>query len=537
MLAHALPLIAAALFPAGQAAQPGEVRIRYGLYAPEPPVLSVEANLVELAVTVRDGQGHATGGFSASDFQILDNGRPRPVSFFSELKAPAPAAGPTASPSAPASAPPARSIALFVDDTHINLFGLGKAKAAAQKFIENFMLPTDRVALYTGSASVTVDFTADRQALLAAIAALKVHPQRGDRDFTVCPVLSGYEAYAITRHADEALKRAKVREAIACNCLSPDPACIDEQPAYVQTLAETVWNQLSYQSTTALDVLGVVIRQLARMPGARILTMLSPGFPTGGLEQRTSAVLDAAVRARATINAIDSEGLTTRFGPRQQIVSPFLAEAAAATGGRFLKNTNDITGDFLELTTPPRVSYLLGFSPEKTPDGTYHRLAVKLPSRAGLHLETRAGYFAAAPERVETARQRIDRAMLAAGPIGDVPATMRVSAGAEKDGRYTITVLTAIDARRLKFSRQSNRSLQELTFATVLEDVHGNYIAGKLAVMDLLLSRTSLADFEARGIRARLSFTAPKGSYQVREVVREIVENRLAAATTPIDLR
>jgi len=542
MPARALPLLALALFPAGQAAQPGEVRIRYGLYAPEPPVISVEANLVELAVTVRDGHGQATGGFSASDFQVLDNGKPRPISFFSELKAPPPsaatksAAAAPASSVAPASAQPARSIALFVDDTHINLFGLGKAKAAAQKFVEN-MLPADRVALYTGSASVTVDFTASQHALLAGIAALRVHPQRGDRGFTVCPVLSGYEAYAIARHADEALKRAKVQEAIACNCLSPDPACIAEQPAYVQTLAETVWNQLNYQSTTALDVLGVVIRQLARMPGSRILAMLSPGFPTGGLEQRASAVLDAALRARVTINAIDSEGLTTRFGPRQQIVTPFLVEAAAATGGQFLENTNDITGGFLELTTPPRVSYLLGFSPEKAPDGTYHRLAVKLPNRAGLHVETRAGYFAAAPQRLETARQRIDRAMLSADAIGDVPATVRVSAGAEKNGRYTITVLTAIDARRLKFSRQSNRNLQELTFATVLEDARGNYIAGKLAVMDLLLSRASLDDFESKGIKATLSFTAPKGSYQVREVVREVVENRLAAATTPIDLR
>jgi len=535
MLAALLSL--AALASRGIAVQPGEVRIRYGLYAPQPPPISAEANLVEVAVTVLDAHGRPAGGFSRDDFRILDNGHLQPVTFFSELKAAAPS--PQDSPgaafesSAPSRQPAARFIALFVDDTHINQFGLGKARAAATRFIQDRMLPQDRVALFTGSGAVTVDFTADRQALLAGLRRLIMHPQRGDRGLTVCPVLSTYDAYVITRHLDEALRQTRIAEAIACNCISPDPKCVNEQPAYVQTLAETTWAMLHYESTDTLDALSAIVRRLAAMPGTRILTMLSPGFPAGGLEQKLNSVIDAALRARIAINALDSEGLTTQSGPRKRILGAVLAETTSATGGQFLKNTNDLTGALADLNAAPRVSYLLGFSPP-APDGTYHHLSVKLPDRAGFHLETRPGYFAAAPQHVETARARIDREVLSRDRIDGVPVSVRVAALLRHDGRYSIDVRLSIDAAHLKFARKEKRRVQELTFASVLEDAGGDYIAGKLAVMDLALTPPSLAEFQSKGIHAALTFDAPKGSYLLRLVVREAVDNHLSASTTPI---
>ena len=53
-------------------------------------------------------------------------------------------------------------------------------------------------------------------------------------------------------------------------------------------------------------------------------------------------------------------------------------------------------------------------------------------------------------------------------------------------------------ARRLKLTLRGDRHAQELTFAKVLEDSSGNYIAGKLSVMDLLLSRATLNRLCAR---------------------------------------
>jgi hypothetical protein len=55
--------------------------------------------------------------------------------------------------------------------------------------------------------------------------------------------------------------------------------------------------------------------------------------------------------------------------------------------------------------------------------------------------------------------------------------------------------------------------------------------------MDLMLTDKTLAAYRAAGIRVALTFTAPKGSYQVREVVRELVQNRMAASSTPVECR
>jgi hypothetical protein len=77
---------------------------------------------------------------------------------------------------------------------------------------------------------------------------------------------------------------------------------------------------------------------------------------------------------------------------------------------------------------------------------------------------------------------------------------------------------------------------QQLTFVTILEDAKGNYMEGKEAVMDMNLSSKTRADLEATGIKAATSFLVPRGSYQIREIIREAVQNHLAAITTSLPI-
>ena len=318
------PLICASAFAgnfSGQAPQPREISIRYGDYKPPSHTLAVESNLVELRVTVRDRHGKPVPGLTVSDFEILDDGKPRPAEFFSEEHsgtAPSgnPASGPAASPekSASASSAPAsrhRSIALFIDDTHGGIRPLDQSKRAAEKFISSGMQPGDRVAIFTDSGAVTVDFTADSQALLAAVERIRLHVERGAAPLTECPVLTGYQAYVIANHLDTRALEVAVAEAVACKCQPDDTACIAQQPQFVRDLATSVWDQSRGSSLTALDVLRIAVQHLAAAPEDRILVMLSPGFITGDMSRQTSGILDIALRARIVINSIDSEGLVT----------------------------------------------------------------------------------------------------------------------------------------------------------------------------------------------------------------------------------
>jgi hypothetical protein len=66
----------------------------------------------------------------------------------------------------------------------------------------------------------------------------------------------------------------------------------------------------------------------------------------------------------------------------------------------------------------------------------------------------------------------------------------------------------------------------------------GNFVAGKQSVMDLALAPASLAEKQTKGIRAATSFSVPRrGSYRVREVVREAVQDRIWASVAPIEIR
>jgi VWFA-related protein len=556
-------ILAAPTLAQSKPEEPKEVSVRYGVYTPQSAKISVESNLVELRVTVRDRKGQPVAGLTASDFEIFDNGKPQQPTFFSEEKAAArpegistpPAGNPSAAeavspPSAAPAAPPraGRSIALFIDDTHGEPPALRQARIAAEKFVSAGMQPGDRVALFTDSGDVTVDFTSDAQALLAAISGLRSHLPRGAHGLSDCPLLTPYQAYVIAKGLDGQALDAAVAEAVACKCQPGDNRCRLQQVGYVQDLAAAVWDQTRVPSTTALDVLMIAIQHLATVPGDRILVILSPGFVTGDMPQQTSGLLDAAVRARIVINAIDSEGLVTpnEFPEgsrvdhvvRQQVLPELMSDAASATGGQFIMNNNDVTRYLQAMTAVPEVSYLLGFVPPARPDDEYHKLKVKLAVAGDYKVESRAGYFSAVLNKDrESAQRRIDREASSHDELGQFPVVVHVSHGKQPDGRMTLIVDVGVDARQLKFEKRSGRSIQQLTFVTLLQDCSGHLISGKQGVMDFYLKPASLATLQSQGIHAKLTFLAPQGSYQIREVVREAVQDRLAASNTAADCR
>jgi VWFA-related protein len=518
------------------------VKIRYGIYAPPPAAFSIESSLVELAVTVKE-RGHAIGGFSISDFEVSDNRKPQQLKFFSEQRAhPQTIVGsPPGASGEPAAIPaPHRTIALFFDDAHIQSFGLQKARLAAEKLIGDGLQPGDLAGIFTGSGAVTVDFTADKKLLTEGLARLRPREDHGARGMGACPTLTPYQSYAIAHRIDPVAEEIAVAQSLPCMCPDGDPECVKGVPDHVRTAAGTIWDILRYQSANTLESLKLVVRHLAAAAQNRVLILISPGFVTGGMDQQTSALMDAVLRGHIVINSLDAAGLVDagadpEAARRKPVVSELMATASVASGGRFITNNNDLSGALGTLAALPDVFYWLGFAPSAPPDDRYHALRVRLKNRSDCQIDTRPGYFAARPvAATETAQMRIDRAVQSRDRLEQIPAAVQVSVGNRTNGRFLISVLVNIDANHLPFPRNADRYLQQLTFVSVLEDSAGNYVAGKQAVMDLLLSAPTLASFKSKGLRATLSFTVPAGSYRLREVIREAVQDHLAASNTPV---
>jgi VWFA-related protein len=562
-----MPLAALLLFLALSPQDPiEEVRVRTGAYTPPEAAISVQTSLVELAVTVRNRKGEAVGGFKAADFELLDNGAPQRITFFHEQQAALPVLPPSvlptsgrspnapppandAAPSAPQTPAP-RSIALFFDDTHAGVL-IGRSKVAAEKLIGN-LAPGDVLAIFTSSATVSVNFTNDKKTLLDALARISPHPLDGARGFNSCPMLTPYQAYVIDQHIDLEAKEIALAEIIACRCIGPPiEQCRRDYDGATQDAAANVWNQLKTQSLTTLDTLSQVVRVLSRAPNSRVLIMISPGFVTGGMEKPINAIIDSALREHIAISGLDTEGLLgsavespeslgqmrgwrsewagRTLGQRQQIVTEFMSTVAAATGGRFFANNNDLTGGLRTLASAPEVSYLLAFSPGQ-PDEKYHKLLVKLNGQKNDQLQFRPGYFSTTAK--ETAQQRIDRKVLSNESSEEIPATVHLT---QTGGKLDVEIV--VDANRVPFGEQAGRHVQELTFVTVVRDKGGKYVNGAETVMDLTLTPATFAEMQAKGIKSDVSFSLPRGSYQVREVVREAVHNYFAAVDTPVEVR
>ncbi len=549
---------------AAQTATP-EVRVSSAPYvAPSPYSLRVETRLVDVDVVVRDAHGHAAAGLKQSDFQVLDDGKERVITSFlvDTLRAggKAEAAELGGSP-APANrtaahvARPPRFVTLFFDDSNTNSLDLTHAQAAARRFVKEALTPGDRVAIMTSSSARTLDFTTDVDKLIEAIGGVRAHQRVPDGGLSACPRVPPYQAYLISARLDGAALKAAVDEAFACADLDAPPTLqfkgVQTNPMVmtVKGQADQTWDRVRIVSESTLDSVDFAVEYLAKMPGTRMLVLVSSGFLAGTMERHQDLVVDHALRGGVVINALDAKGIyseppvrpagelavmpaakmpATTFvfdtasvpGRLGELAEP-MATFAASTGGLFFHNNNDLDLAFRQIGVEPEVTYHLGFSPsDQTADGKYHKLKVRLASSNPGVVQARPGYFA--PERgaadrkgADDARTRLDRAVMSDEILNGFPVSVSVHTGPG------VTATANVDVTGLRFVEKDGRRVQHLTFVAALLDAQGNVAAAKQGTMELALTDATLSHLALTGLNAKLTLDAPPGSYRLREVVQE----------------
>ena len=341
------------------------------------PTFRAETNVVLVPVVVRDAKGNSLGDLRREDFRLSDNGKDRTItSFVVEQTMPRLAEDRTLSspdqwdplpegvtrlePAAKATpiAIPSRYIALLFDDMHLRVGGFGEpppgemwtgemvyTKEAARKYIET-LGPADRAAIFTTSGQAVQDFTADREKLRQAIKRWTPQP----------------------------------------------PAPNDSQRVMIQ-------------------VDGIITR-MTHLPGQHTLVFLSPGMkihdeagarPWSQIPE-TMKLIDHAIRSKVVINSMDTRGL---YATRNGLFDEFPARLSDATGGRVIRDSNDMNGGLQRLGDAPKYIYVLGFDPGPVKeDGAFHAIGVKLQRGRGLTLEARKGYWAPDAKEMERRQNR-----------------------------------------------------------------------------------------------------------------------------------
>jgi len=541
--------------------------------------LQVQRNMVLVRAIVRDSNGRPLPHLQKEDFRVFDNGKPQEIDQFavessnsnSAIASQAPGREPNGkavSEPAPANFTPKNYQALYFDDVHMKIEDIALSRDAADRYLAATLTPADRVAIFTSSGLDNVDFTDDRSKLHEALFKLQPRPIFVP-DAHACPDIGDYQAYLIVQQHDIYAITIAADEAYQCDYvgLSGQAAQTAQTRAEERTEGEAarVLNQWETQSEAVLRGLEQVVRRTALLPGQRSVIFLSPGFLSFNLEPQIDAISERALRANVVVNMVDPRGLyvvipggdaskprsvlprsLALVGNKQEIILAGFARAedvlndfAAATGGQFFHNSNDLDKGFRQVGTLADVSYVLAFSPHNLKfDGRYHRLKVSLVNPAQFTVQARHGYFApkASEDAATKAKEEIEQAVYSRDEMKELPVDVHTQFYKVNATDARLAVLTHLDMRSVRFRKEQDRNLNDLIFLTVLFDRDGKYVTGKEKDVKFRLRDATLARLTQTGITMKTEFDLRPGTYMVRQIVRDSEAGQLSGFSRMVEI-
>ena len=520
-----------------------------------PATFKVRVNLVFVRVVVRDPNGKVIPNLKKEDFQLADNRKTQVISTFAaetpgshvatvkmdKDSGPAPTEG---TPIKPAELPQ-RFITLFFDDLHLaTQDALLSRQAATKLFVA--MQTGDRLAIFTSSGQVQQEFTADRDKLEGTLPRILPRPL-SNRSSTDCPPMTLYEAYQIVEVNDPMATQVATQDAAACSGNSQGAVMMAQAAAQRELTTGEAEMQFSFRNLDGL------IARMKSLPGQRIIVMMSPGYFVTPQMRESGDVIDRATKANIVINTIDARGLyvssiydasnsfggsavtvgirSTFIATEESIQDDVLAELADGTGGTFFHNRNDIDQGLLQAAKEPEVAYVLGFTPQNLKlDGKYHHLKVTLTGKQKWNLQARHGYFAPRgnvdPETL--AKEEIRQAVYSQEELQDLPVDCQTQFFKIANG-VRLAVVAHITTKGLKFTRDGDRSKNNLTVATAIFDENGNLVTGLEKVIEMRLRDTTLEHLNRSGVSIKSTFDVQPGTFLVRVVVRDSEGAQMAA--------
>jgi VWFA-related protein len=493
--------------------------------APQEPVATFRSSVraIQVDAVVTDEDGTPVRGLTEDDFEIVEKGKPQPITTFEAVDIPIETQPPDLADS---------DVVTNEGDGRIYLIaidGISAANAAlAKKWMRTFFAehfgPSDVAAvmlLDRGHRNAGQDFTSNRRLLLDGI----------DR-------FIGYN-------------ENEPGEAVVPGSASPIASPTERPAAGTQSAAGSArYESQVLGARNRMGRLKDLTEFLIRTPGRRkamILITEAIGFDaTDFIDYRGTAMnpaaqlahdaLTAATRGNIAVYPIHPAGASPDLlvsGPDTDVSSERLARQsatlelrtlAATTGGFAHVNSNDFTAAFTRLVVENSVYYMLGFnSSQEKDDGLYVPVQVRV-KRPGLRVHAREGYIA--PFRGKDTITRPDRragvenALASPVPMPGVPIRAFAAPFKGKGKTAAVAVALEMEADALGLQEAANGALRgAFDVRLVATDVSAKVLPQTRQLGNITIPADSRAAVERNGLHVLTKTELQPGRYQLRVAV------------------
>ncbi len=500
----------------------------------QPPVtFRAEVNYVEVDARVVDQRGQFVTGLQASDFEVLEDGKPQPVSVFSLVNLPVERAPRPLFASRPIEPDITTNLAgidgriylVVLDDMHTNVQRSNRVRIAARQFIERYVGANDVVAVVftSGRSDAAQEFTTNQRLLLNAVDKFMGRKVRSS-------TLGRIDQEYMTRGTRDSGDRIA----------DPNDA------------------ERGYQARVALETVERLATYMDDVSGRRkALVFFSEGIDydiTDPINNRdattimdsTRDLLSAATRANVAIYSVDPRGLTsggedaievasfpddTMLGINQssfynevRIAQDSLRVLSDETGGFAVVNQNDFASAFQRIVDDNSSYYVLGYYATNTRrDGRFRKIEVRVPGRSDVTIRARKGYIAGrgrAPESKPAgpndASVELREAMASPLPLSGLPmaATAAVFKGPRPNG--SVVVSTLIGGADLPLEEKDGLFQNDLDLAIVAVNQQGKSFSSGRNTLNLRMKPDTMRRTRALGFRVISQIDLPPGRYTLR---------------------
>jgi len=509
-----------------------------------PFVMKLQSEIVLTNVVVRDRKtGEVIKNLKASDFTILENGKPQQIASFDYQNVDEAAVlNEKSTISGKATVADIlngnfatnkddlrdhRLIIMFFDLSSMQPEDVDRAVDAAKDYINKKMQPADLVAVVSMSTGLSMDqdFTSDKQMLLQ-----KVGAYNGTEGGGFANGLTG----STTGTADDG-------------------------SSYVAD--DTEYNSLN--TDRELFAIRDIAKALERVDQRKSLLYFSGGLSRNGIENQASmrVATNEAVKANMAIYSVDSRGLQaipplgdastgslrgnaaySGAAMQSNLNSNFnsqevLDTLSKDTGGKAFFDSNDFGPAFQQIQHDTEAYYILGFHSTNTArDGSYRHLTVKL-NRTDAKLEYRPGYYAPADfkhSKTEDREVALGDQLRSDLPATDVAVYLQALYFRMDDNRFYVPVSLIVPGSQIPFLKAGDRDKANIDIIGNVKNAQGIIVGNVRETVKLTLDQNQ--QVQRKNIQYSTGFMLAPGRYHLKFVVRENQTGNMGSFETDLQV-